>query len=230
MQLLEVQCIDGNTQELSSGSAGGKEFEVYYRKCQIRLRKFLGFFMLENCLEIHGANKESWGKLLPAQLSSKATNVYSHLTITECKQYDIVKRAILASFRLTAKVYLERFRSVARSGTETYRLFHNRLKELKDYYLDLIFRGRLDIQWVFGRTGSIPVAEVVIHSPRFGNDHEFTEEVGIVDDLPFECVIGNQFVKSRSDVKDVIDCGWISHHCVRRQHVVKTAAERKLWA
>ena len=70
------------------------------------------------------------------KLSPKATKVRSHLTIAECKQYDIVKRAILASIRLAAKAYLERFRSVARSGIKRYRLFLNRLKELQDYYLE----------------------------------------------------------------------------------------------
>ena len=55
---------------------------------------------------------------------------------------------------------------------------------------ELIFSGRMDIQGVFGEARSIPVAEVVIHSPRFGNNQEFTEKVGIVDELPFECIIG----------------------------------------
>ena len=70
------------------------------------------------------------------QLLSKTTKVYSHLSIADCKQYMVVKRAILASFTLTAKAYLESFRSVACSGSETYRLFLNRPKELQDYYTE----------------------------------------------------------------------------------------------
>ena len=57
---------------------------------------------------------------------------------------------------------------------------------------------------MFVEAKSIPVAEVVIDSPRCGDNQEFTEKVEIVDDLPFEFIIGNQFFKSRPDVKDVI--------------------------
>ena len=46
----------------------------------------------------------------------------------------------------------------------------------------------------------------MIHSHRFGNNQEFTEKVGIVDDLPFECIIVNQLFKFRPEVKEVIDC------------------------
>ena len=60
---------------------------------------------------------------------------------------------------------------------------------------ELIFSGRMDIQGVFSEATSIPVAEVMIHSPRFGNNQEFMEKVGVVDDLPFECIIDNHFFK-----------------------------------
>ena len=60
---------------------------------------------------------------------------------------------------------------------------------------------------MFGEVRSIPVAEVVLHSPRFGNNQEFRENVEIVDDLPFQFSIGIRFFKLRPDVKDLIDCG-----------------------
>ena len=108
MQLMGMQGADGNTQEWSNGSAAGNEFRGLLPKMSDSTDEVLrGFHAFEKCLELHEVNKESWGKLLPAQLSSKATKVRSHFTIAEYKQYDIVKRAILASSRLTAKANLE---------------------------------------------------------------------------------------------------------------------------
>ena len=90
IQLLGMQGADGNTQEWSIGSGADKEFRGLLPKMFDSADEVLEFFhAFEKCLKLHGVNKESWGKLLPAQLSPKATKVYSHLTIAECKQYDI---------------------------------------------------------------------------------------------------------------------------------------------
>jgi hypothetical protein len=73
---------------------------------------------------------------LPASLNTRATKVYSRLTLGQCKDYDIVKREILSSFRLTGKAYLERFHAATRFSDEDHRLFLNRLQELQSYDME----------------------------------------------------------------------------------------------
>ena len=52
------------------------------------------------------------------------------------RDYAVVKQIILNRFQLNAGTYLHRFRSVARTGNESYSLFLNRLDGLLSYYLD----------------------------------------------------------------------------------------------
>ena len=62
MQFLGMQGADGNTQELSIGSAAGKEFRGLLPKMSDSADEVLGFVhAFEKCLELHEVNKESWG-------------------------------------------------------------------------------------------------------------------------------------------------------------------------
>lgn len=95
------------------------------------------FFIFEKTLTLHDVPQEMWGKLLPACLNARASKVYGRLGVEECRDYFKVKAAILDSQRLNARVYLERFRSARRTGgSESYKLFLNRLSDLQQYYLD----------------------------------------------------------------------------------------------
>ena len=94
------------------------------------------FHALEKCLELNQVAKADWPKLMPPLLNAKAVRCYSQMTINDCKNYDLVKQTVLASFRLTSATYLQRFRSVTRSGAENYKMFSNRLDGLFSYYLD----------------------------------------------------------------------------------------------
>ena len=77
-----------------------------------------------------------WAKFLPPLLNAKAAKCYSHLTIDESNNFVFVKKTILTSFRLTPVTYLQKFKSITRSGSETYKLFGNRLEDLFSYYLN----------------------------------------------------------------------------------------------
>jgi hypothetical protein len=66
------------------------------------------FHAWETTLQLHGVTKEIWGKLLPPCLNPKASKIYGRLSLEECRDYDVVKNAILETFRLTPKIYLEK--------------------------------------------------------------------------------------------------------------------------
>ena len=85
------------------------------------------FHTLQKCLELNQVAKADWPKLLPPLLNAKAARCCSQMTINDCKNYDLVKQIALVSFRLTSATYLQRFRSVTRSGAENYKMFSNRL-------------------------------------------------------------------------------------------------------
>ena len=48
----------------------------------------------------------------------------------------LLKKTILTSFRLKPVTYLQRFKSITRSGTESYRLFANKLEDLYSHYFN----------------------------------------------------------------------------------------------
>ena len=58
------------------------------------------------------------------------------MSLDECRNYEFVKKTILTSFRLTPVTYLQRFKSITRSGADSYRLFANKLEDLYSHYLN----------------------------------------------------------------------------------------------
>ena len=84
----------------------------------------LSFFMaFERVLESNDVDKTLWAKLLPGQLSAKGMKTFARLTLAETRDYDSIKRAILASFKLDATAYLRMFRSMRRQGSLNYKMF-----------------------------------------------------------------------------------------------------------
>ena len=94
------------------------------------------FHAYEKTLLIQKVDKSTWSLWLPSCLNAKASKVYSALTVEQCQQYDVVKKAVLDSFRLTSKKYLESFRSLRRTGQDLYTLFLNKLQEMQRYFLE----------------------------------------------------------------------------------------------
>ena len=94
------------------------------------------FFTLERTFQLHNVSQDLYVKVLPSLLNTKCQKVYSKLTVDECRDYVTVKNAILASFKLNAKAYHDRFTSATRNGVENYKLFLTRLHELFTRYIE----------------------------------------------------------------------------------------------
>ena len=84
------------------------------------------FHSLEVTFNLNGVAKCMQPKLLPALLSSRAQKCYAHLKLDEVTDYEKVKVAILASYRLNARMYLSKFKSARRTGRDTYMIFLNK--------------------------------------------------------------------------------------------------------
>jgi len=97
----------------------------------------LSFFMaFERVLESNDVDKSLWAKLLPGQLSAKGMKTFARLTLAETRDYESIKRAILASFKLDATAYLRMFRSMHRQGSLNYKMFLANLREVMFRYFD----------------------------------------------------------------------------------------------
>lgn len=73
--------------------------------------------------------KENWAAVLQTQLKGKGLKVFSELSLKECGDYEILKKAILTAYELCPEVYRKRFRSYQKSTTETHADFAFRLTQ-----------------------------------------------------------------------------------------------------
>ena len=94
------------------------------------------FHAYEKTLLVQKVPKSSWAEWLPACLNAKASKVYMALSVEQCQDYEVVKKAVLDTFRLTSRKYLENFRNMRRTGQESYTLFLNKLREMMKYFVE----------------------------------------------------------------------------------------------
>lgn len=94
------------------------------------------FCIYEKTMQLNDVPKEMWAKWLPGTLTSRASQIYSKLSLDECKKYSSVKTAILDAYKLNAKRYYQNYATARRTGIENNRMFLTRLQSLQSYYLD----------------------------------------------------------------------------------------------
>ena len=49
----------------------------------------------EKAMLLHKFPRETWTKLIHTQLTGKALKVFAELSVTECMDYDVLKKALL---------------------------------------------------------------------------------------------------------------------------------------
>jgi len=69
------------------------------------------------------------------RLSGKAKAIVNKFTIKDLDDYDVIKKHLLAEFRLTPRELRSRFTQARKGVDETYVLFTARLESLLTYYL-----------------------------------------------------------------------------------------------
>jgi len=94
------------------------------------------FNCMERVLELNNVEKASWARYVPAQLSQKAQKAFSRLTLSESRDYEQLKAAVLAFYQLDAQTYLKSFRSYKRHGAESYKMALNRQRDLLNAYCE----------------------------------------------------------------------------------------------
>ena len=84
------------------------------------------FLSFERLANLHKWPKAEWAVRLVPQLTGKALDSYARLREGESNDYDIIKKAILKRYNLTASTYRDKFRSCKQEPNETFREFYTR--------------------------------------------------------------------------------------------------------
>src|SRR6218665_1738027 len=90
------------------------------------LEQFLLNF--EKSMEIHNFPKDKWTALIHTKLTGKVSKVFSALSTEQCKNYDVVKAALLTAYSLIPEFYRKKFRTLTRGHLETFSNFAFRLQ------------------------------------------------------------------------------------------------------
>ena len=77
---------------------------------------FLHFEKIANSLKWP---KVSWPLLLQSVFIGKAREIYSFLSIEQCHDYDLVKKAVLKAYELVPEAYRQKFRSAKKETNQT---------------------------------------------------------------------------------------------------------------
>lgn len=70
--------------------------------------------------------REKWTLLIQGSLEGKAQEAYAALDATQCKDYDVVKKKVLAAYELVPEAYRQQFRSLKRKNDESFLEFSKR--------------------------------------------------------------------------------------------------------
>lgn len=117
---------------------GNKNLRGLLPKMSEFVDDILGFFKgFENTLKLNNVeDQQVWARLLPGCLNSRTQAVYGKLDYSTCQSYVLVKKALLESYKLDARFYLHKFRTLKRVGNSTYKQFVQSLADVQTAYLE----------------------------------------------------------------------------------------------
>ena len=90
----------------------------------------------ERLAELHKWPKEDWPIRLVPQLSGKALEAYSRMSVPDSKSYEKIKRAIFERFGLNPMEYRDKFRNAKQLGDETFKEYAIRVSRYFEHWKD----------------------------------------------------------------------------------------------
>jgi len=81
----------------------------------------------EKCMLVHCFLKDSWTQLIHTQLTGKALKVFAELSVEECMDFDVLKKALLLAYDRVPEFHRKRFRTLSKANGESYSNFAFRL-------------------------------------------------------------------------------------------------------
>jgi hypothetical protein len=93
------------------------------------------FAAFERYLLLSEVPSENWAKLLVSCLNEKASALYTTLSLSDCADYQVMKKFLINEFRANPSVYRARMLSLHRSGSDSYEVFLTKLNDVFSHYL-----------------------------------------------------------------------------------------------
>ena len=91
----------------------------------------------ERIASLQGWPHSEWATRLGTLLKGKAAEAYSQVPFEDATDFQKVKNALYARFKLTAETYRSRFRSMKKENEETFTQFGNRMKTTLNRWISL---------------------------------------------------------------------------------------------
>ena len=98
------------------------------------------FDSVENLFKLYEIPADLRSKLLIPRLSGKAKAIVNKFTIKDLDDYEMIKKHLLAEFRLTPRELRSRFTQARKGLDETYALFTARLESLRSRNADKVVK------------------------------------------------------------------------------------------
>lgn len=90
----------------------------------------------ERLAELHKWPKENWPIRLVPQISGKALEAYSHISVTDNKSYEKIRLAIFERFGLNPMEYRDKFRNGRQLPDETFKEYAIRVSRYFEHWKD----------------------------------------------------------------------------------------------
>ncbi|CAM1315327.1 Uncharacterised protein r2_g2558 [Pycnogonum litorale] len=84
---------------------------------------------VERLCTAYGWRRDTWATRMASKLSGKAREAYARMDVSSVSDFDAVKSAILAKYRLTTEEYRSRFRDLKKNVRDTYEEYRVALNE-----------------------------------------------------------------------------------------------------
>ena len=81
----------------------------------------------EKCMLVHHFPKDAWSQLIHTQLNGKALKVFAELSVEECMDFEVLKKALLLAYDRVPEFHRKRFRTLSKANGESYSNFAFRL-------------------------------------------------------------------------------------------------------
>ena len=80
--------------------------------------------------------KESWTFLLQSVFIGKGRDIYASLSIEQCQNYDVVKKAVPKVYELVPEAYRRKFRNAKKESNQTHVELARVQKQMLDRWLN----------------------------------------------------------------------------------------------
>ena len=140
LKLLREKAKLGLFNSTASASAAGSKDGNWKARLPVQQdTEEIGHFFLsyERSGSLQGVDERDLARQLPEKLNAANRLIYNNLPMSVCLDYVVVKAEMLKASRKNAKYYLDRFRSIRRTGTASYTQFLQNLKETQNFYFEV---------------------------------------------------------------------------------------------